>query len=122
MAAALAGVRVLDFTRLGFGAQATLILGCLGADVIRVESARHPDPIRVMPPYAPTAGEGSEGFGDVSLANVARAPGLNRGGIFFKYTTGGKRSIAVNARHPKGLDVLRRLVPHCDVVTESFAP
>ncbi len=42
---ALSGVRILDFTRLGFGAQATLICGCLGAEVIRVESttASRPD-------------------------------------------------------------------------------
>ena len=48
---------MLDFTRLGFGPQTTLILGCLGARVIRVESSLHPDPIRVMPPYAPEAGD-----------------------------------------------------------------
>ena len=69
---ALATIRILDFTRLGFGPQATLILGCLGAEVIRVESATRPDPIRVMPPYAPVDGEnqGPE-FGDISLAPVA---------------------------------------------------
>jgi crotonobetainyl-CoA:carnitine CoA-transferase CaiB-like acyl-CoA transferase len=119
---ALEGVRVLDFTRLGFGPQATLILGCLGAQVIRVESSLHPDPIRVMPPYAPEAGQRSKGFGNASLAAISRATSLNRGGIFFKYNTGGKQSIAVNARDPRGLDVLKRLVAVCDVVTESFAP
>ena len=119
---ALEGVRVLDFTRLGFGPQTTLILGCLGARVIRVESSLHPDPIRVMPPYAPEAGERSKGFGNASLAAISKATSLNRGGIFFKYNTGGKESIAVNARDPRGLDVLKRLVAVCDVVTESFAP
>lgn len=120
---ALEGVRILDFTRLGFGPQATLILGCLGADVIRVESGTRPDPIRVMPPYAPVDGEpGRQQFGDVSAATVSRATSVDRGGIFFKYNTGGKRSIALNARTERGLDLLRRLVPHCDVVTESFSP
>lgn len=118
---ALAGVRVLDFTRLGFGSQATLILGCLGAEVVRVESAGHPDPIRVMPPYVPRPGETSERFGNATMAAREAAQSLDRGAIFFKYNTGGKKSIAVNARDPRGLDILKRLVAVSDVVTESFA-
>jgi crotonobetainyl-CoA:carnitine CoA-transferase CaiB-like acyl-CoA transferase len=118
---ALAGVRVLDFTRLGFGSQATLILGCLGAEVIRVESRVHPDPVRVMPPYLMPAGERSQGFGGATLAARETAASLDRGGVFFKYNTGGKRSIAVDARHPDGLAVLERLVAVSDIVTESFA-
>ena len=118
---ALGDLRVLDFCRLGFGSQATLILGCLGADVIRVESTVRPDPIRVMPPFVPEPGERGEAFGGATLANANKVQSLNRGGIFYKYNTGGKRSIAVDARHPDGLSVLERLVARCDVVTESFA-
>ena len=118
---ALEGVRILDFTRLGFGSQATLICGCLGAEVIRVESTTRPDPIRVMPPYVPEPGQRGEGFGAATLANAAAAPSANRGGIFYKYNTGGKRSITVDARHPKGLSLLKDLVRVSDVVTESFA-
>jgi crotonobetainyl-CoA:carnitine CoA-transferase CaiB-like acyl-CoA transferase len=114
-------LRILDFTRLGFGAQATLICGCLGAEVIRVESTRHPDAIRVMPPYVPEPGERGEGFGAATLANAAGATSANRGGIFYKYNTGGKKSITVDARHPKGLALLKDLVSVSDVVTESFA-
>lgn len=118
---ALDGVRILDFTRLGFGAQATLICGCLGADVIRVESSTRPDPIRVMPPYVPEPGAKGEGFGAATLANATSAANANRGGIFYKYNTGGKRSITVDARNPKGLGLLKELVKVSDVVTESFA-
>jgi crotonobetainyl-CoA:carnitine CoA-transferase CaiB-like acyl-CoA transferase len=118
---ALQGLRILDFTRLGFGAQATLICGCLGAEVIRVESTTRPDPIRVMPPYVPEPGERGEGFGAATLVNATGAASANRGGIFYKYNTGGKRSITVDARHPKGLALLRDLVAVSDVVTESFA-
>jgi benzylsuccinate CoA-transferase BbsF subunit len=118
---ALDGVRVLDFCRLGFGSQATQILGCLGAEVIRVESTVRPDPIRVMPPFVPEPGEVGEGFGGATLANAERSQSPNRGGIFYKYNTGGKRSISVDARHPDGLDILERLVAISDVVTESFA-
>jgi crotonobetainyl-CoA:carnitine CoA-transferase CaiB-like acyl-CoA transferase len=120
-AMALTGLRILDFTRLGFGAQATLITGCLGAEVIRVESTRHPDAIRVMPPYVPEPGETGVGFGAATLANATRATSANRGGIFYKYNTGGKFSITVDARHPKGLSLLKDLVSVSDVVTESFA-
>ena len=87
---ALEGLRILDFTRLGFGAQATLICGCLGAEVIRVESTRFPDAIRVMPPFVPEPGERGEAFGAATLANATGAPSPNRGGIFYKYNTGGK--------------------------------
>ncbi|HXQ44549.1 MAG TPA: CoA transferase [Acidimicrobiales bacterium] len=118
---ALTGLRILDFTRLGFGAQATLICGCLGAEVIRVESTRHPDAIRVMPPFVPEPGERGEGFGAATLANATGATSANRGGIFYKYNTGGKKSITVDARHPKGLALLKDLVSVSDVVTESFA-
>ncbi len=118
---ALEGLRILDFTRLGFGAQATLVCGCLGAEVIRVESTRVPDAIRVMPPFVPEPGERGEAFGAATLANATGAPSANRGGIFYKYNTGGKRSLTVDARHPKGLALLKELVAHSDVVTESFA-
>ena len=118
---ALDGLRVLDFCRLGFGSQATMILGCLGAEVIRIESSTRPDPIRVMPPFVPEPGETGLGFGGATLAQAQKQQSANRGGIFYKYNTGGKRSIAVDARNPDGLDLLRRLVAVSDVVTESFA-
>ena len=68
------GVRILDFTRLGFGAQATLICGCLGAEVIRVESTTRPDPIRVMPPFVPEPGERTTGFGQRDPLRHLRRP------------------------------------------------
>ncbi|MFZ0667174.1 MAG: CoA transferase [Acidimicrobiales bacterium] len=118
---ALAGVRILDFTRLGFGAQATLICGCLGAEVIRVESTTRPDPVRVMPPFLPDPGTKSIGFGSATLADTKAATSANRGAVFYKYNTGGKKSITVDASHPKGLALLKDLVSVSDVVTESFA-
>ncbi|MGZ4804337.1 MAG: CaiB/BaiF CoA transferase family protein [Acidimicrobiia bacterium] len=118
---ALDGLRVLDFCRLGFGSQATMILGCLGAEVIRIESKTRPDPIRVMQPFVPEPGEVGLGFGGATLAQAQKQQSANRGGIFYKYNTGGKRSIAVDARTPEGLELLHELVKVSDVVTESFA-
>jgi crotonobetainyl-CoA:carnitine CoA-transferase CaiB-like acyl-CoA transferase len=119
--AALAGIRILDLTRLGYGAQCTAVLGALGAEVIRVESRTRPDPLRLMPPYVPTGGENAEAGPQTITAETAFAHGFNRGGIFYKYNFGGKRSVTLNLKDPRGLDLLRRLVPLCDVLTESFA-
>ncbi len=88
-AMALEGLRILDLTRLGFGAQATLICGCLGAEVIRVESTRYPDAIRVMPPFVPEPGERGEAFGAATLANATGAASPNRGGSSTSTTRAG---------------------------------
>jgi alpha-methylacyl-CoA racemase len=86
MALPLAGVVVLDLTRLPPGAFATVLLADLGATVIRVESPR---------------------------GRLFDGPiGLNRG----------KYSVAVDLRHPRGYEVLRRLVAHADVLIENERP
>jgi benzylsuccinate CoA-transferase BbsF subunit len=116
----LAGVRIVDLTRLGYGAQATALCGCLGADVIRIESRTRPDPIRMMPPHVPLPGEERARDAGVT-AQTTLAKGFDRGGIFFKYNAGGKRSVALNLKHPRGLELLKRLIATADVVTESFS-
>jgi crotonobetainyl-CoA:carnitine CoA-transferase CaiB-like acyl-CoA transferase len=118
--APLAGVRLVDLTRLGYGAQATSLCGCLGAEVLRIESRTRPDPIRLMPPYVPLPGEARTHEGGIT-APPRLDKGLDRGGIFFKYNTGGKRSVALDLKNPRGLDVLRRLIATADVLTESFS-
>ncbi|HZP40272.1 MAG TPA: CoA transferase [Candidatus Binatia bacterium] len=115
----LAGVRIVDLTRLGYGAQATALCGCMGADVIRIESRTRPDPIRLMPPYVPLPGEAPSP--ETLTATTALDKGFDRGGIFFKYNAGGKRSVALDLKQPAGMDVLRRLVAKADVLTESFS-
>jgi crotonobetainyl-CoA:carnitine CoA-transferase CaiB-like acyl-CoA transferase len=116
----LAGVRIVDLTRLGYGAQATALCGALGAEVIRIESRTRPDPVRVMPPFVPRPGEQRQTEPGL-VAAWKPDMGFNRGGIFFKYNTGGKRSVALNLKDPRGLELLRRLVAKADVLTESFS-
>ncbi|HEY3880223.1 MAG TPA: CaiB/BaiF CoA-transferase family protein [Trebonia sp.] len=82
----LAGVVVLDLTRLPPGAFCTVLLADLGATVIRVESPK---------------GRAFDG-----------PVGLNRG----------KHSVAVDLRHPRGYEVLRRLVAHADILVENERP
>jgi alpha-methylacyl-CoA racemase len=95
---ALTGVRVLDLTRYIPGPYATLMLGDLGADVIKVEEGPIGDPTRVTPPAV---------GGDAALHAA-----LNRN----------KRSVLVDWRGEAGAQVVRRLAARCDVLVESFRP
>jgi crotonobetainyl-CoA:carnitine CoA-transferase CaiB-like acyl-CoA transferase len=95
--APLAHLKVLDLSRMLPGAFCTLLLADLGADVLKVESPRGGDGIRSIP--AP---------GGFNATHAA----LNRG----------KRSIALDLRHPEASTVLVRLVRWADVVVESHRP
>ena len=98
----LAGVRVLDFTWAWAGPFCTMQLAHMGADVIRVETSQRPCVTRGIPPFAD----------DV--------PGPNRAGYFNQYNQG-KRSITLNLRDPKAVEIALQLAKHSDVVTENFA-
>lgn len=94
----LAGVRVLDLTRLLPGPMATLVLADLGASVDKLEDPSPGDYLRAMPPTR----------GETSAAYLA----LNRD----------KRSVVVDLKHPAGIALLRRMIPRYDVVIEGFRP
>ena len=94
----LAGLRIIDLTRLLPGGYATQWLGDLGADVIKVEDPRGGDPGRWSEPIV----DGS------SLYFLA----LNRN----------KRSLALDLKAPEGRDALHRLIATADIVIESFRP
>lgn len=93
----LAGIRVLDLSRLIPGPWCSQMLADLGADVIKVETPLAGDYARIAPPEL--------GFGGVFEA-------VNRG----------KRSIAVNYRLPRGRAVILRLAATADVFLESSMP
>jgi len=95
----LAGVTVLDLTRLLPGNYATLLLVGLGANVIKVEDVHGGDGIRQMMVFP---GQ-SESAGHVVL---------NRG----------KRSISVNLKDPAGQRIVQELVGTADVLIDSFRP
>jgi crotonobetainyl-CoA:carnitine CoA-transferase CaiB-like acyl-CoA transferase len=95
----LAGIRVLDLSRVLAGPLATMILGDLGADVLKVERPETGDDTRHWgPPFA----------GD----DAAYYLSLNRN----------KRSIAVDLKAPGGIERVRRLAGDADVVIENFRP
>jgi crotonobetainyl-CoA:carnitine CoA-transferase CaiB-like acyl-CoA transferase len=94
----LAGVRVLDLTRLLPGPMATLILADLGARVDKLEDAGPGDYLRHMPPQVD----------DINGAYLA----LNRD----------KRTLVLDLKHPAGAAALLRILPAYDVLVESFRP
>jgi crotonobetainyl-CoA:carnitine CoA-transferase CaiB-like acyl-CoA transferase len=94
----LAGIRVLDLTRLLPGGYAAQMLADLGADVLKIEEPGAGDYARTMPPL-------QRGVGQSFLA-------VNRN----------KRSAALNLKHPQGREALLRLVDRADVLVESFRP
>ena len=98
----LDGVRVVDFTWIVAGPTCTRLLGDLGAEVIRVENEQTLDSIRFGRPHP-------NGF----------APPDS--GAMFNWLDRNKRSITVNARHPDGLDLIKRLIRVSDVVVENYS-
>src|SRR3954454_19308716 len=103
MSGALAGVRVLDLTRLLPGGFCTGLLADFGADVLKVEDTGLGDYVR----WAPPRYEGAE-----PSAASALFLSLNRN----------KRSIRVNLKTDAGREVLLRLVREADVLVEGFRP
>jgi len=108
LAGALAGVRVLDLSRLLPGPFASLVLADLGAQVDKVEEVSGGDYVRHMPPLVPPATAGDKAAGDQSAFFLA----LNRG----------KRSIALDLKKKSAVAALLRMVPRYDVLLEQFRP
>jgi crotonobetainyl-CoA:carnitine CoA-transferase CaiB-like acyl-CoA transferase len=97
----LAGVKVLDLSRVLAGPYATMVLGDLGADVIKVEHPERGDDTRHWGP--PFAGEGGA-----------------RESAYFLAVNRNKRSIGVDLKDPEGLERIERLAAGADVVIENW--
>lgn len=100
----LQGIRILDMTRALAGPYCTMMLGDLGADVVKVERPGRGDDSRgwgppfVGEPYGPYPGESA----------------------YFIATNRNKRSVTVNLKHAAGQEVVRRLAGASDVLVENF--
>lgn len=99
--APLEGVRVIDFTWAAAGPYATLLLALLGADVIKVESPRNPDPAR-------------RGF-LADYGGPERSPNYNELNL-------NKRSICIDLADAGGRRAVESLIATSDVVVENFRP
>jgi len=99
MSKALDGVKILDFTHVQSGPTCTQLLAWFGADVIKVEKA---------------------GAGDVTREQLRDVPDADS--LYFTMLNHNKRSVTLDAKSEQGKRVLERLVKHCDVLVENFAP
>jgi crotonobetainyl-CoA:carnitine CoA-transferase CaiB-like acyl-CoA transferase len=101
--AALAGVRVLDLSRVLAGPWATQILGDFGADVIKVEK--------------PGAGDDTRSWGPPFLR---RPDGGQGDAAYYLAANRNKRSVTIDFAHAEGAELVRRLAPHCQIMVENF--
>ncbi|XP_077952563.1 succinyl-CoA:glutarate CoA-transferase isoform X8 [Gasterosteus aculeatus] len=95
----LEGLTVLDLTRVLAGPFATMILGDLGAQVIKVER--------------PGAGDDTRTWGP---------PFVGAESAYFLSVNRNKKSISVDLKHPRGVGVIQELAAVCDVLVENFLP
>ena len=94
----LDGLKVIDLTRVLAGPFCTMLLGDMGADVIKIEE--------------PGAGDDTRGW----------APFIDGQSSYFLGVNRNKRSLALNLKSPDGPNVLRRLAREADVLVENFRP
>lgn len=94
----LTGLRVLDLTRLLPGPFAGQMLTELGAETLKIEEPGLGDGSRAMPPF------------------------VNGVGVGFLALNRGKRSVALNLKHPDGREALLRLAERADILLEGFRP
>ncbi len=100
----LHGVRVVDLTRVMSGPYCTMMLGDMGADIIKVERPGVGDDTRIWgPPFV-------------------EQPGVERESAYFLSVNRNKRSIALDLKTEDGIEVLWKLIEQADVLVENFSP
>jgi len=119
MAGPLAGVHVLDLARVLAGPYAAMLLGDLGAEVIKVERPGAGDDTRHWgPPFAPAAGDAAAG--DAAAGDAAAGDGAES--TYFLSVNRGKRSAAIDLKDPGEREFVEALVRWADVLVENFRP
>jgi crotonobetainyl-CoA:carnitine CoA-transferase CaiB-like acyl-CoA transferase len=95
----LTGIRVLDLSRVVSGPFCSMLLGDLGAEIIKIEEPEHGDDSRAFgPPFS--GGESA----------------------YFLSVNRNKRSCAINLRDAEGVSLVQRLAQQCDVLLDNFRP
>lgn len=98
MSTALEGIRIVDFTRMYSGPYCTMLLGDMGAEVIKIERAGGGDEARLLYPVK----DGESGY--------------------FAYLNRSKKSIALNLKTEEGKKIALDIIRTADIVIENFAP
>jgi len=99
LAQPLAGIRVVDLTRVMSGPYCTMMLGDMGADVLKIER--------------PGVGDDTRRW---------RPPSIGTESAYYLSVNRNKRSVAVDLKQPAGVEIVRRLVRGAAVVVENFSP
>ena len=99
----LKGIRILDFTIMLAGPFATMMLGDCGAEVIKIERPGTGDNTRAIGPFS------------------SKDPDQRAGGVFLSIGRN-KKSITIDLKRPKGIEIVKELVKKSDVVLENFRP
>jgi crotonobetainyl-CoA:carnitine CoA-transferase CaiB-like acyl-CoA transferase len=94
----LDGLRVIDLTRVVAGPFCTMMLGDMGAEVLKIEEPQH--------------GDDSRGWG----------PYINGWSSFFLELNRSKKSVGLDLKTAEGADALKRLIETADVLIENFRP
>lgn len=100
----LAGVRVLDLSRILAGPWATQVLADFGAEVIKIER--------------PGAGDDTRGWGPPYLRDADGADTAES--AYYLCANRGKHSVAIDFTRPRGQALIRELVARCDVLVENY--
>ncbi len=99
MSKALEGVKILDMTHVQSGPTCTQLLAWFGADCIKVERP---------------------GVGDATRGQLQDIPDVDS--LYFTMLNGNKRSLTLNTKTDEGKAIFTKLIEHCDVMVENFAP
>jgi crotonobetainyl-CoA:carnitine CoA-transferase CaiB-like acyl-CoA transferase len=94
----LGGYKVLDFTQYVAGPTATRMMAEMGAEIIKIELAKGGDPTHALPQHK-----------------------NGRSGYYVQQNVG-KKSWCIDAKNPKGLAIIKEIIPKVDVLVENFAP
>src|SRR5499425_3663483 len=95
----LAGIRVVDFTQFEAGTSCTEALAWLGAEVVKIENPKTGDPGRRLRPGKPDDDP-----------------------YYFHMFNANKKSLAINLKTPRGLELVKELLKKADVTAENMAP
>ncbi len=105
----LEGLRVLDLTQFYSGPWATLLLAGLGAEVVKINNPATGDVVAQGPPFAGAGGVSfhKQDEDDLGIAYLKRARN--------------KKSLTLDLKNPRGLELFLRLAAEADVLVENFA-
>src|SRR5436853_4968956 len=95
----LQGVKVVDFTQFEAGTTCTEVLAWFGAEVVKIENPGPVDPARCLRPGKPDDDP-----------------------WYFRQFNANKKSIAINLKSPKGLEIVKELLKKADITAENMAP